>query len=131
MAQVFILMDKMLRLMDEPLILMDLVLRLMDSHNIQMDIHIIHHPVGFGPHPSGFPLNPDRFGLNQGAGSWKGTGRKCVILTFISQIVEIYPDLWYSIKEVGQTGGFMLIMMKPTIDVKKIRLLRAKACVHP
>jgi hypothetical protein len=39
-----------------------------------------------------------------------------VILIFISQIVEIYPDLCYSITEVGQTGRFRLIMVKPTID---------------
>jgi hypothetical protein len=37
-------------------------------------------------------------------------------LIFISQIVEIFPDLCYSIKEVGQTGRFRMIMVKPTID---------------
>jgi hypothetical protein len=37
-------------------------------------------------------------------------------LIFISQIVEIFPDLCYSIIEVGQTEGFRLIMVKPTID---------------
>jgi hypothetical protein len=37
-------------------------------------------------------------------------------LIFIFQIVEIFPDLCYSIKEVGQTEGFRLIMVKPTID---------------
>jgi len=38
------------------------------------------------------------------------------ILIFIAQIVEIFPDLCYSITEVGQTEGYRLIMVKPTID---------------
>jgi hypothetical protein len=38
------------------------------------------------------------------------------ILIFISQIVEIFPDLWYSIKQVGHTGRFRLIMVIPIID---------------
>ena len=35
---------------------------------------------------------------------------------FISQIVEIFTDLCYSITEVGKTGRFRLIMVTPTID---------------
>jgi hypothetical protein len=31
-------------------------------------------------------------------------------------MVEIFPDLCYSITEVGQAEGFRLIMVKPTID---------------
>jgi len=37
-------------------------------------------------------------------------------LIFIFQILEIFPDLWYSIKQVGCTGRFKLIMVKPIID---------------
>ena len=38
------------------------------------------------------------------------------IFIFISQIVEILPDLWYSINQVGHAEGFRLIMEKPIID---------------
>lgn len=31
-------------------------------------------------------------------------------------MVEIFPDLCYSISEVGQTKEFRFIMVKPTID---------------
>jgi hypothetical protein len=38
------------------------------------------------------------------------------ILIFISQIVEIFSNLCYSITGVGDNEGFRLIMMKPAID---------------
>ncbi len=34
----------------------------------------------------------------------------------LKKILEIFPDLWYSIKQVGRTGRFRLIMVKPIID---------------
>jgi hypothetical protein len=43
-------------------------------------------------------------------------GRKWDRIIFYFQILEIFPDLWYSIKQVGCTGRFRLIMVKPIID---------------
>ena len=51
-------------------------------------------------------------------------------------MVEIFPDLCYSITGVGQTKGFRLIMVKPTIvelaalkeSILTVRPLRAEAC---
>jgi len=38
-----------------------------------------------------------------------------MILIFISKIVEIFPDLCYSIEEVAKNEGFRLIILKSTI----------------
>ena len=37
-------------------------------------------------------------------------------LPSLPQKLEIFPDLWYSIKQIGPTGRFRLIMLKPIID---------------